>query len=183
MINLLPEKEKKEIEKIEKKNRRIALEIAIILSVVCFLLSLVWIDVNLRGVTDYQKIIIEAQEKEKLSLDKNIEQSFLSVNKVNSFLEKNLYVSDILNEISQNIPSGIHLTEISERRVEEKGKKEINFSLSGIAKDRLVLFDFKKSLEKNFSEVIFPPSNWIEPENIEFHINIKINEENLPSKK
>lgn len=183
MINLLPEKEKKEIEEIEKKNKRVSFELAVIFSLVCFILSLVWIDVILRGEIKAQEVIIQSQKTEKLISEKDIEKAFSDVNKVSSFLEKNLYISDILSKISQNIPSGIYLTEISERRLEEKKKKEIDFSLSGVSKDRMVLFDFKKSLEKNFPEVIFPPSNWIEPENIEFHINIKINEKSITSKK
>ena len=93
--------------------------------------------------------------------------------KVNVFYSKKPYFEDIISRISEAIPSGIYVNNISMVAIKEGGFK---FSLAGLAVSRDTLFEFKSNLEKDsyFVNIDFPTSNWVKPENINFFAGFEI---------
>lgn len=79
-----------------------------------------------------------------------------------------------------------HTVGLSERRDESESAGADNIKiqtigqiqLSGWAKSRQELFNFKKALEdeKNFKEVYFSPDSWVKPTDINFSLNFQTNE-------
>ncbi len=185
MINLLPKKDKDFIKNLEKKRKRIFFEFMVVSSLLIFLLSLLAIDFNLRGEVESQKIILAGEKNTQVLLnEENIKESFSLINNLSRTMEKQFYMTDFLQDISSKVPEGIYLTEFNgeESSTKKKGLEK-SFYIKGVADNRVTLFDFKKSLEEEFPLLDFPPSNWIESKNIEFHLNIKIDDEKNKSSK
>ncbi|HDL75140.1 MAG TPA: hypothetical protein ENH06_02065 [bacterium] len=180
MINLLPPKYKEEL-KLEER-----LKILLILSILffSFLISLTLIlfsiHIYIQGEIEAQKIIIKNQEEQsEIFENQKIEQEISLINEtilnLNSFYKNQFNFTKTLEKISKNILPGIYLTNISINPIiKENGTLQV--SISGFAPFRETLFKFKKNLEKvpEFKELYFPPSNWIDPVNINFNISFKI---------
>lgn len=185
MINLLPKKDKDFIKNLERKRKRIFFEFMVTSSLLVFLLSLLAIDFNIKGEVKSQRIILTGEKNAQALLnEKNMKESFSLINNLSRIMKEQFYMTDFLRDVSSKIPEGIYLTELNgEESYSRKKGLERSFYIKGTADNRITLFDFKESLEKEFSNLDFPPSNWIESENIEFYLNIKINNEKNKSPK
>lgn len=182
MINLLPPAEKERLSLEMGRKISIIVWMLFLFFIIYLILILLSIKFYLQGQIEYQKIIIQKtesalQKTQTRELLKKIDNFNGIFEKLNSFYGKKIYFSKILEKISKIMPSGAYLTEVRLNSVEsaEEGGV-IEASLSGFILTREMLFDFKKVLEKEQSikDVSFPPSNWVNPVNINFFVSFKM---------
>jgi Tfp pilus assembly protein PilN len=171
MINLLPKKEKEILIQEQEKRLIIILGIVILAALLCLILVLFSIKIYLKGKIEIQKIILEHFEKElKSSKLKEIKEELKLINqtflKLNSFYQKKVDFTKILEKISKTLPKETFLTNLS---LDLSAEREVICNLSGFAKNREVLLEFKKNLEANFQKVYFSPASWLKPTN--FNVN------------
>lgn len=183
MINLLPKSEKEKILKEKRKKLIVILNFLILFSLFSFLLSLLIIKVTICGEINSEKVKIEGEKRifENLKLkeiEKKLKEENINISKISKILTEKIYISEILEKISEILPEGIYLKSVSfTKNLEKKTNRYYwTISVSGFSKDRISLFKLKKNLEKekNFSDLNFPPSNWLVPENISFRFSFKI---------
>ena len=173
MINLLPPQHKRELQREENRKLALILEIIFVAVLLSFALILLSIKIYITGELEVQKILLEQKGLESSSiqeLEKEIKFYNLSLSKLNSFYQKNSKRTEILEEISQTLPSNIYLTRLNLSTIrfqkglsEEEQKEQLLVSLSGFSPKRETLLEFKENLEKQelFKEIYFPPSNWV----------------------
>ncbi len=180
MINLLPPEEKEGLIKEENWKLVLILGILVLFFLVSFSLILFSIKIFISGEVEAQKILFEEREKEFQNPQiQNLQENLIALNKIifqlDSFYQKQLNLSEILEQISKTLPSEIYLTNLSIFPQTEE-EQIINCSLSGFSPTREILLEFKKNLEKEekFQEIYFPPANWVKPSDINFTINFKV---------
>jgi Tfp pilus assembly protein PilN len=194
MINLLPSDKKEKL--LFKKKIKLNLILLVLFFYFIFCLILVFYSIKI-----YSQIILESQEfvvteKEK-ELDKSefrnfkeeIKRANLELEEINSFYGRQIYISEILEKISQTLPPEIYLTDFSAEHYSElvidPTQKElqktieaygIKFSLTGIALNREILIWFKQELEKeeSFEEIYFPLKNLVSRDDIKFSLTFKV---------
>jgi len=190
MINLLPEKEKRELQ-IEEIGRKLSL---IFLFILIFLLVLIFIVLALKiyilSQAKYSQGILENKEEtfrssQFLNFKQTIKETNQNLSKIKNFYDREIPITSILEKLSTLAPSTIYFTNLSFRKIfqevedEKTGKKELEIlaeiHLSGYAKNREDLFFFKKDLEaeEKFEDVYFSPSSWVIPTDIEFSLSLK----------
>lgn len=135
------------------------------------------IKIFVSGEADVQKILFNQREAEfNASNDQEIEDQIASINeklvKINSFYENKNSFIEVLEKISNCIPSEIYLTNISINPLAKTGS-EMKISISGFAPNREKLLELKVSLEaeKSFSKIDIPSFNWLKPTDINFSIS------------
>ncbi len=180
MINLLPPEEKNILQR--EKQYRLALILGTF--VLFFLISLSLILFSLRiyinGQVESQKILINLEQKKSQTLEvQNLEKEIDLINqnlsKLNSFYENQPQLTELLEKISTIIPEEIYLTSLYLNPISEE-KNKFQISLTGYCPAREILLDFKRRIEaeSNFQEVYFPPSNWLEREDIDFSTTFEV---------
>jgi Tfp pilus assembly protein PilN len=126
-----------------------------------------------------KNILAQSEEKFGQSGVKEIQEKINSANltltKLDSYYKNKTYFSEILEKISQIIPSKLYLSNLSVVASQTKNFSA-DVSLSGIAPTREDLFDFREALEKDsyFQDIYFPPTNWVKPADINFFVTFKI---------
>ena len=183
MINLLPLQYKKELQQEEKYKLTLILGTLVLIFLICLILILFSIKISISGQIEAQKILLLQEEKKfKESQIQNLEEKIItsnqSLSKLNSFYQNQTNLTEILEKISETLPPTTYLTALSFNPLttakEEKYIAQI--SLSGFSPTREILLEFKENLEKEeiFGEIYFPPSNWVEPTDIDFSLNLQI---------
>ena len=174
MINLLPPKYKADLKREENFKLLFILEIVFFTSLLSLALILFSIKIHLAGAVEIQKIFVDLKNKE-LSPLKLVEEQLNLINKrlvnLDSFYAKQFKLTDFLERISGLLPEGLYLTSFSY----QKEGQQIN--LSGFSPTVRALLEFKNNLEKqsDFKEVVFPAAVWLQLENIDFDVSLKIN--------
>ena len=182
MINLLPPQYKKELKQEEKWRTILNLEIFLFAFLIALSLILLSVKVSCGGLARSQQILTESERKvikletehaQKLgfqNLDERVEAINLKLSKINSFYQENPNLTQIFQDLSRILPPNSYLTNLSYQ------KDGFQIPLSGFCPDRGSLFQLKKNFEsqKNFEDVHFPSSNWLNPNN--FYLSFKINE-------
>ena len=173
MINLLPPQYKAELKEEENWKLTVILSILFLIFLVCSALILFSIKISISSQLEVQKVLLLQEEKKfKESQIQNLEEKIAISNqtllKLNSFYQSQNNLTEILEKISEAIPSSTYLTTLN--------LNLDKISLSGYSPTREILLEFKKNLEKEklFEEIYFPPSNWVKPSDIEFSVNFKI---------
>jgi Tfp pilus assembly protein PilN len=175
MINLLPPKEKKDLLLREQKNIVFSLEILFLAFLISLSLILLAIKIWFAKDLEIQQLFLEEKKKEVL-LQKDFEEKIINLNQtllnLKSFYQKQISLTQVLEKISHLLPKGIYLTNFNFNLKEKEGQ----ITLTGFCQDRETLLSFKKILEENgsFSEVYFPPENWVKPTDINFVVSFKI---------
>jgi len=180
MINLLPPKEKIEFFQEETKRLVVIIGSGVLVSLFCLILILFSIKIYISGQAESQKIILLQTEKEfQTSEMKNLQEKIiltnLTLSKLNSFYQEKFYLTKVLERISEILPPGTYLANLSfTPRLGEEFRAEV--SLSGFSSSREILFEFKKNLEaqEDFKEIYFPPASWIKPTDVDFSLTFKI---------
>jgi len=175
MINLLPPQFKKKLEKERKQRLMLIWLMIIIFSLGCFYLILISFKIYLFGKIEVERILVDAQKKqfEEFNL-KDTEKEILSLNeniqKILSFQKNTPFIGECLEKISILLPKDCYLFSLS--IIPSDKEKKCTVSLSGYIKERESLVEFKKRLEKedSFSNIYFPPSNWVKPKDINFFV-------------
>lgn len=179
MINLLPPQHKKEILKEEKLKLIFILGVLAWLFLVVFVLFLSFIKIYSAGKTENQKILAE---RAKISLEasgaQNLEEEIKLINqklvKLNNFYQEQADLTKFISNVSDILPKGLYLTSLSSNALSQEDNKFLIY-LAGLAPTRQLLLEFKKNLDAHseFSEVDFPPLNWLKAENINFTVTFK----------
>jgi Tfp pilus assembly protein PilN len=175
MINLLPPQYQAELKQEENWKTVLILEIVFLIFLVSLILILFSIKIYLQGQVESLKVLVDLEEKtlqtfgisdwrEKITLTNQ------KILKLETFYKTQVRATKILEEIFQVLPSEISLTALSWQ------KNISQVTLAGFSPSREILFGFKKNLEekKDFSQIYFPPSNWIKPVDIDFQVSFKI---------
>jgi len=178
MINILPPSEKRNI--LVKEDEKIVLILGILIFVFLLCLSLVLFSIMIyvRGEAEMEKIILDQEKKEfEGSEVKGFSEKIKTANKKLSDLQ-DFYLNqartvEIIEKISSIIPEGVYLGGIS------YNKNNYRINLSGFAKTQESLYRFRQNLEsqEKFDGIYFPPSTWIESENITFNVSFDIKNE------
>lgn len=177
MINLLPQQQKEEIKK--EKNLRLVLilGVLILVSLVCLYLILLTITIFVSTGAEVQKILYQERETELKTphvqdLQKNLNTINKTLTQLDSFYQDQVNSTEVLERISSTLPAGVFLTNLSLNFQSEKGI----CNLAGFSPTRDLLLELKANLEteKDFDEVYFPPTNWVQPNDINFTLNFKV---------
>jgi hypothetical protein len=173
MINLLPAEEKKKI--ILRRNEKLAFVLGnvVLVTLICLILILLSIKFYVLAEADYYKNILnQAENKNKtadfVSLNTEIQKYNKVLNQLNSFYEKEIYFSKIIeNFISVPTPEGLNVNNFSFKR---KDDGVVQVSVNGNSNTRENLIIFKKSVEANnkIKKPNFPAESWINPKDINF---------------
>ncbi len=183
-MNFLPEKEKRWLLMEKKKRVVLSLWILFLFFVFCLILALLSLDTYFKINADSEKVFLESANNkfdnpEIVSFKKSIEIANDDLKKLNVFYENRVFFSKILEDVSNLLPEGIYLNNISISFLPatKKQGKSIEISLSGFSLTREKLLSFRRRLEnsKKFSEIVFPPSDWTKSENINFSATFKLN--------
>lgn len=178
MINLIPPAQKQKLfwEKIEKTV--FIIWFLVFFFIFCLFLVLLSIRIYINSQFYGEKaLVLQSKEEFNLTKVKDFEKKINSINsqiiKIDNFYNKKVYFSEILEDISLVLPEEIYLKEIS---LISDFDKNIKVSLQGFSPSREFLFDFRETLEekKDFINVSFPPSNWIDKYNIDFSVNFEV---------
>jgi len=169
MINLLPPEEKKGLLAEETKRLTIILGLVVLFSLFCLIIILIFLKIYLFIQIDFQKSALElmkkqAQDSEAQVIREKIKDSNQKLAKINDFYEQKSNLEETLEKLTRTIPEGIYLADFS------YSKTSSQIILAGFSPSRDLLVQFKKNLEQKeeFRKIYFPPSNWIEPVNINF---------------
>jgi len=173
MINLLPPQYKEELKEEENWKLTVILSILFLIFLVCSVLILFSIKISISGQLEVQKILLlqeerKFEESQMQNLEEKITISNQTLLKLSSFYQSQNDSTEILEKISETVPSDIYLTNLN-----------LNLDkifLSGYSPTREILLEFKKNLEKEelFGEIYFPPSNWVKPSDVDFSVNFKV---------
>lgn len=175
MINLLPYNQKENLLEQKKIKQVVILGIAILASLICLILILLFMKLDLQGSLVLEKQLFDCEKKDCDSEEiKALEQeaSYLRevFSKTLTYYQEKEYLIEKIEDFSGAVPENITLTNISFK----KNNREV--SLSGYSPDRDSLIKFKQDLESkdNFEKVFFPSSNWINSEDINFLVSFRI---------
>jgi len=180
MINLLPLREKKEIEMEENWKIVLILGFSVLVFLFSLFLILFSIKIHISNKTAAQKILLEQKEAELKTpqmqrLEEKIKQSNLIFAELKSFYQQAPNLTEAIERISKALPQGVNLTNLS-LTSQLPERQELECRLLGFSSSREVLVEFKENLEKdnNFKNVYFPPINWIKPIDIDFTATFQI---------
>lgn len=189
MINLLPSEAKKEILLERKKRVVLANWILVLLFFVLLLSAMFLIKFYLQIQTAYLKTQLVGN---KQILERNINEEILnkinslsfSFEELNAFYRQRIYISKVLEKISQLLPSTTYLTNFSvspnlaleSENDELKQLVGFNVYVAGFSPTREEVLQFKADIEgeEGFKEVFFPLTNWVKSTNIDFSLSFKV---------
>ncbi|MDD2696560.1 MAG: PilN domain-containing protein [Candidatus Pacebacteria bacterium] len=157
------------------------LGINVLLILLCFSLILYSINIFISGETKAQKILYQEREKEfqtpqMQTLQKNLTTFNLTLSQLDSFYGSQFSATEDLEEISETIPSGIYLTNLSISPPKSGKEKLTECTLAGFSTTREILLKFKENLEGQgrFEAISFPPVSWVKQNDINFTVNFRI---------
>jgi len=177
MINLLPSEEKKILETEEKWRLMLLIAILIMGFFLCLILILYSIKIYVAGKAESEKIILDVTrqefEKPEIKEFKNeISVSNKTLIKLNNFFQEPLYLTDVLEKVSNTLSPGMYLTNFSYQKQNSQQEEDFKIVLSGFAPSTDVLFDFRKNIENIFSTEVDVGDSWIKPSDFRFTFEI-----------
>ena len=185
MINLLPEKEKKELE--SGKNRKVILILGIfcLFFLACLILLLFLFRIYFFSQVNIQKQLLfdKGREFESIPQFQDFKQTIKETNqelmKVKNFYQSQILIAPILEELSGLVPSKVYFTRLFIQRPEISKEEEgylFKINIRGYAKNREGLFLFQKALSESsdFKEVDVSLQSWLEPTDVDFSLTLKI---------
>lgn len=187
MINLLPQKAKQELAQEQRFRLLLILLFMATVALVSFALMLVVIKVYGTGAVLAQEskiaLLQEHVFKDNAVLGE-IEAFNETTSQISRFFKSSRSISVILQSLEEILPTGLYLTAFDYDppgiRAQGKGQEPVELpariSVAGFASTREALFAFRESLEKHprFSDLSFPASNWVLPEDIRFSFQVSI---------
>lgn len=172
MINLLPEKQKKEFERDQMYRVVMILGTISIAGLICLALMLFTAKIYFMAKLEEKRILAEGKNQTiKMMKIKEDEERISSYNvnfsTLKMFYNKQANISLMIKELSDSLPPGISFSYL-----DYSGGK---VSISGFCPDRESLVNFKNNLEKqaNFKKINFPANDWVEQRNIDFSLNFE----------
>ena len=175
MINLLPPSYQREISQEENRKLILILGMLFLIFLISVVLILFSVKFYIQGQLESVKVLVDLEEKtlqtsEIQSLRDGINLANKNLSKLNSFYKKQVDSIGVLEKIFKTLPPEIHLTAFSWQ------KNTGQVTISGFSPNRETLFNFQKKLEENkeFTEIKFPPQNWIKSADIDFYVTFKL---------
>ena len=175
MVNLLPPQYKQELKKEENFRMFLILATVSLTFFVSLALILFSVRIYVRAQAESVKFLVEAervrlQSTQTMELREKITKGSRNISKLSSFYKNRSDSTEILGTIFQIVPEQVSLTSLSWRK--ETGA----VTISGFSPSREVLFELRNGLqaEAQFSEINFPPQNFVKPVNIDFQATFKV---------
>lgn len=200
MINLLPPIEKENLLMERIKRMVIILWFLAFFFLLCLILVFFAVMIYAKSQLQYQEAFsLQTREDVKQVKVEEFQGRVKLINselaKLENFYSNKIYFSALVEKISKTLPNGVYLEDLSlvfipgaekEEKTEREGEiivkktKEpdaIEVSLAGFSPTRDLLFALKGNLEKekDFVNIKFPPSNWVEEVDVDFSISFDIN--------
>jgi len=186
MINLLPPKYRKKLR--EEKRFRLVLLFGVMLGTALVALSifLLVIQIALSKERFSQESKLSSFEERSSKEDSTlieIKNWNSKLRNIDSFKQERRSLKDVFDEVDSSLPRELHLFSFSYTPALETKKKgggatktPAVIAVTGKAQTREQLLSFKDALQANpfFAEVLFPPSNWVKPQDITFSFQAKL---------
>lgn len=186
MINLLPPKYRKKLR--EEQRFRLILLFGVIFGIAfvalaIFLLVIQATLVKERLLQESKLISFEERISKEDSTLGEIKTWNLQLQNIEGFKKKRRALKEVVEEIASSLPEELYLLSLSYTPASEVRKKEDKIvrtpaiiAVTGKAETREQLLSFKDALQENtfFAEVVFPPSNWVNPIDITFSFQAKL---------
>jgi len=177
-LDLLPKERKTELKRKKIFRNILHEEFLFLLPVILFIIILlnVFYLLSIKHDTSLmQKSLAESQDKyQELS---SYEEKFKQVNessvKLLNIQDKHMHWTEVFNKLSSALPDGISINEFS--------TKDYKIFLVGKARSRDILLDFKGTLEADtcFTDINVPLSNLVVKDDIDFQMDLAINNDCL----
>jgi Tfp pilus assembly protein PilN len=170
MINLLPQKQRDELE--QEQMFRVVMILGIVMTAGLICLSLMFYFVKFVFEAKYDVKAISVEDKKKMIQIMKVEEDEKSISYYNANFSKleaiynnQTNASLMIKELIDSLPPGIYLKNLS-----LTGNKA---AVSGYCPDRDSLVSFKENLEgrANFQKLDFPANDWVEQKDINFSLN------------
>ena len=170
MINLLPQKQKDELER--EQMFRVVMILGIVMTASLICLALMFYVVKFFFEAKYDVKTISVEDKKKMIQimkveddEKNISYYNANFSKLEVIYKNQTNASLMIKELIDSLPQGIYLKNLS-----LTGNKA---AVSGYCPDRDSLVLFKRNLEgkTNFQKLDFPANDWVEQKDINFSLN------------
>lgn len=175
MTNLLPLKEKKEL--LTRKTQKIIIIFIFLFSLflLSLILSLLAIKFYVASENFLQKTLFETA-KQELESPKNqaLREEIVSLNQdvsqILSFYQERINLTNVLEKITKAMPPNISLRSFSYE------ERTLLIKLTGFAPTREELALFRENLKKReeFSNISFPPQNWVKATDINFFVSLEL---------
>lgn len=174
MINLLPPEQKNELKREEKRKLVLILGIIFLTFLLCLLLILLSIKISISSELNSQKNLLAIEEARYSTPEiKDFQGKITVVNgklsEISVFYQEQPDLAAILEKLSANIPPKVYLTNLSW----QKDVAQMNISGRAPLRDDLTALKINLEREASFSEVYFPPSNWLKSKDIDFYVTFK----------
>lgn len=107
----------------------------------------------------------------------------IKLTNIEAFKKNRRPVKDVIDELALSLSSEMYLFSFSytpsietRKKADEIVKTPAIVAVTGKAQTREELLSFKDALQANpfFTEVVFPPSNWVQPTDINFSFQAKL---------
>ena len=158
MINLIPEKFKKELKQQAQQRLIFGVEGYFLLLLICFLVGLGLIYSFLWAELNFQKATLQGyrQGEEVVRLDAQIKELNDRALAVAKFKQGMTSQVGMLRKISDNLVSGIKISNITAKK--NKDGLSYQIKITGLAKDNSSLFDFRSKFEGDIeiSKLVIP---------------------------
>ena len=186
MINLLPPKYRQKLR--EEQRFRLAVLLGVVFGTALIALSifLLVIQVSLAKERLFQESkLISFQERTAREDSALIEIKNLNskLRNIDNFKQERRSLKDVFDEVASSLSEDLQLFSFSYTpalEIKKKGGKATKtlatIAVTGKAQTRELLLSFKDALQANpfFAEVVFPPSNWVKPQDITFSFQAKL---------
>jgi len=186
MINLLPPKYRQKLR--EEQRFRLILLFGVILGTALIALStfllVIQVALSKERLSQESKLIsFEERTTREDSTLGEIKNWNSKLRNIEAFKEKRRALKEVVDEVASSLPEELYLFSLSYTPAFETRKKEdkivrtpATIAVTGKAQTREQLLSFKDALQSNlfFAEVVFPPSNWVKPQDITFSFQAKL---------
>jgi len=179
MINLLPPDEKQNLLKEEQWKVILILGTIILVFLVSFGLILIAINVSISAQVGIQKLTLSQTEKkfedaEIQSLKTEITQANQSIMRLQSFYKQQESFIGFLGEISDLLPEGVYLNNISiTPAAKTDGKFQVSLSGHAPLIENVIALDDNLKKDQKISQVSFPSDTWVKKENVDFNVTFQ----------
>tara|TARA_Y100000310_G_C20665777_1_gene807376 strand:+ start:1920 stop:2483 length:564 start_codon:yes stop_codon:yes gene_type:complete len=179
MINLLPPFYRERLKQEERFRLLTILGISLATFLLVLALLLLLVRVILVQELSFQSLqlaSLEEQFSKEDSVLQEVKSTNLTVERIKEFRGEKQSLNLVLQELASSLPENLFLQTFSYTPPLEKRKKDevtkipAKIAVTGEASTRKLLLQFKETLQKSsaFSQVTFPPSNWVSPTDISF---------------
>lgn len=184
LINLLPEKEKRELELEAKQKKALLVLFYFIFSLIFFAFLLFFINYYMaerviglgEEVSEKNEELQGAKIQESKQIISDINQK---LSKIDTIWQERVMTNHFLEKMASLTPSSVYFTSLFlQRKTRQTEEGEIEFffqvSLQGIAQTREALYSFKQIIDKEetFQDSYFQPFSWVKPIEADFTLDL-----------